>query len=61
MTTTSWHERAASLRMDGRAFIGGQRVWARNEQQFENLSPIDGRKLGMVCLLYTSPSPRDRG
>ncbi|HWW72024.1 MAG TPA: aldehyde dehydrogenase PuuC, partial [Duganella sp.] len=47
--TTSWHERAASLQMDGRAFIGGQRVWAKNEQQFENLSPIDGRKLGMVA------------
>jgi gamma-glutamyl-gamma-aminobutyraldehyde dehydrogenase/4-guanidinobutyraldehyde dehydrogenase/NAD-dependent aldehyde dehydrogenase len=49
MVATSWHERAASLQMDGRAFIGGQRVWARNEQQFENLSPIDGRKLGMVA------------
>ena len=49
MTTTSWHERAASLQMDGRAFIGGQRVWAKNEQQFENLSPVDGRKLGMVA------------
>ena len=49
MTTTSWHERAASLQMDGRAFIGGQRVWAKNAQQFENLSPIDGRKLGMVA------------
>ena len=44
MVATSWHERAASLQMDGRAFIGGQRVWAKNEQQFENLSPIDGRK-----------------
>src|SRR5471032_2535882 len=49
MTTTSWHERASSLQIDGRAFIGGERVWAKSEQQFENLSPIDGRKLGMVA------------
>ena len=49
MTTTSWHERAAQLKIDGRAVIGGQRVWAVAGQQFENLSPIDGRKLGMVA------------
>lgn len=49
MTATSWHERAAQLAIDGRAVIGGQRVWAVAGQQFENLSPIDGRKLGMVA------------
>ncbi|MFC0167230.1 aldehyde dehydrogenase [Pseudoduganella danionis] len=49
MTATSWHERAAQLEIDGRAVIGGQRVWAVAGQQFENLSPIDGRKLGMVA------------
>ena len=47
--TTSWHERAAALRPDGRALVGGQRVWAADGQQFENLSPIDGRSLGMVA------------
>ena len=46
---TTWHEKAAALQADGRAFIGGERVWAKSEQQFENLSPIDGRKLGMVA------------
>ncbi|WP_373989176.1 aldehyde dehydrogenase [Duganella sp. BuS-21] len=49
MTTTSWHERAAALQIDGRAVIGGQRVWAQSGQQFEKLSPVDGRKLGMVA------------
>jgi gamma-glutamyl-gamma-aminobutyraldehyde dehydrogenase/4-guanidinobutyraldehyde dehydrogenase/NAD-dependent aldehyde dehydrogenase len=46
---TTWHDKAAALKADGRAFIGGERVWAKSEQQFENLSPIDGRKLGMVA------------
>src|SRR5471032_3038753 len=49
MTTTLWHERASALKIDGRAFIGGQRVWARSEQCFDNLSPIDGRNLGAVA------------
>ncbi|ATQ74965.1 aldehyde dehydrogenase PuuC [Massilia violaceinigra] len=44
-----WHERAAALSIDGRAFIGGERVWARSEQRFDNLSPIDGRQLGLVA------------
>lgn len=44
--TTQWHERAAALKMDGRAFIGGERVWAKSGQQFDNLSPVDGRSLG---------------
>ncbi|MYM23472.1 aldehyde dehydrogenase family protein [Duganella sp. FT135W] len=46
---TTWHDKAAEVKADGRAFIGGERVWAKSEQQFENLSPIDGRKLGMVA------------
>ena len=44
-----WHERAAALKIDGRAFIDGQRVWARSEQQFDDISPIDGRNLGPVA------------
>jgi 4-guanidinobutyraldehyde dehydrogenase/NAD-dependent aldehyde dehydrogenase len=48
-TTTVWHERAAALKMDGRAFIDGQRKWAVSEQQFDNYSPIDGRNLGAVA------------
>jgi 4-guanidinobutyraldehyde dehydrogenase/NAD-dependent aldehyde dehydrogenase len=49
MAGTTWHERAAALKIDGRAFIGGQRVWAKSEQQFDDFSPIDGRKLGPVA------------
>lgn len=44
-----WHDKAAALTADGRAFIGGERVWATSGRQFENLSPIDGRSLGMVA------------
>ena len=49
MTSTQWHERAAALKMDGRAVIGGERTWAKSGQQFEDLSPIDGRSLTMVA------------
>ncbi|HEV7816724.1 MAG TPA: aldehyde dehydrogenase [Janthinobacterium sp.] len=49
MTTTTWHQRAAGLHIDGRAFIGGQRAWATSEQQFDDLSPVDGRSLGPVA------------
>jgi len=45
MTTTTWHERAAALEIDGRAFIDGARVQARSEARFDCISPIDGRKL----------------
>lgn len=49
MTNKLWHERAAALKIDGRAFIDGQRTWAKSEQQFDNFSPIDQRKLGVVA------------
>ena len=49
MTASSWHDRAAAVTPDGRALIGGQRVWAQGGQQFDNRSPIDGRSLGMVA------------
>jgi 4-guanidinobutyraldehyde dehydrogenase/NAD-dependent aldehyde dehydrogenase len=49
MTTTSWHERAAALAIDGRALINGQRIAARSGQTFDNRSPIDGRLLGQVA------------
>ncbi len=47
--TTTWHEQAQSLAIDGRAFINGERVWSRGEQRFDKLSPIDGRNLGQVA------------
>ncbi len=49
MTKSLWHERAGKLSIDGRAFIAGQRVWAKSEQQFDNYSPVDGRNLGPVA------------
>lgn len=49
MTTSSWYERAAAVQADGRALIGGQRVWAQDGRQFDNLSPVDGRSLGPVA------------
>ncbi|MES3021242.1 MAG: aldehyde dehydrogenase [Pseudomonadota bacterium] len=49
MTSTLWHARAASINIDGRALIGGKRVWAASGQQFDDISPIDGRVLGQVA------------
>jgi gamma-glutamyl-gamma-aminobutyraldehyde dehydrogenase/4-guanidinobutyraldehyde dehydrogenase/NAD-dependent aldehyde dehydrogenase len=49
MTTTQWHERAAALDIDGRAFINGQRVQAVSGQTFDDHSPIDGRLLAKVA------------
>jgi len=49
MTSPTWHERARDLKIDGRAFINGERVTARSERQFDNHSPIDGRLLGAVA------------
>ena len=40
---TSWHARAAEIKIDGRAVIDGARVGAVSGQTFDNLSPIDGR------------------
>jgi acyl-CoA reductase-like NAD-dependent aldehyde dehydrogenase len=39
----------ASLRLDGRAFIHGQRVWAQAGGRFDNISPVDGRLLCEVA------------
>jgi gamma-glutamyl-gamma-aminobutyraldehyde dehydrogenase/4-guanidinobutyraldehyde dehydrogenase/NAD-dependent aldehyde dehydrogenase len=47
--SSSWHERARALAIDGRAFIDGQRVPSRTGQQFDNRSPVDGRELGPVA------------
>lgn len=49
MSTPSWHERAAKLAIDGRAFIDGCRVDARSGARFDCLSPIDGRRLAEVA------------
>ncbi|CAN7180015.1 aldehyde dehydrogenase [Massilia sp. LjRoot122] len=49
MSTTNWHERAAQLAIDGRAFIDGFRVEARSGARFDCISPVDGRKLAEVA------------
>ena len=49
MPTTPWQERAAELRIDGRAFIDGARVATRAGTHFDCISPVDGRLLGQVA------------
>jgi gamma-glutamyl-gamma-aminobutyraldehyde dehydrogenase/4-guanidinobutyraldehyde dehydrogenase/NAD-dependent aldehyde dehydrogenase len=49
MAETQWHDRAAALKIDGRAFINGQRTGAASEQTFDKHSPIDGRMLAKVA------------
>ena len=49
MTTTAWHERAAALRIDGRAVVNGERVDAASSARFACLSPVDGRTLAEVA------------
>ena len=49
MIETTWHERAHLLHIDGRAFIGGERVGAAGGATFEKRSPIDDRLLGAVA------------
>ena len=62
-TKIDWHARAKTLKIDGRAFIGGVRMPAAGGQTYECFSPVDNRKLASVascqavdvdCLLYTS-------
>lgn len=44
-----WHAAASALRIDGRAFVGGQRVAALSGETFAKTSPIDGRALGAIA------------
>lgn len=44
-----WHARAKTLKIDGRAFIGGVRMPAAGGQTFECFSPVDNRKLTDVA------------
>lgn len=48
-TKIDWHARAKSLKIDGRAFIGGVRMPAAGGQTYECFSPIDNRKLADVA------------
>ncbi len=42
-------QRLQSMQFDGRAFIGGQRVHAKDGQLFDSVSPVDGRVLTQVA------------
>lgn len=48
-TTTSWAERATSLRLDGRMLIEGERRATQTGETFAKHSPIDARLLGPVA------------
>ena len=48
-STLDWHERATQLRIDGRALIAGMRVDAVAGEQFDCISPIDGRSIGRIA------------
>jgi gamma-glutamyl-gamma-aminobutyraldehyde dehydrogenase/4-guanidinobutyraldehyde dehydrogenase/NAD-dependent aldehyde dehydrogenase len=49
MVTESWHERAKTVRIDGRALVGGRRMAAASGQRFDCISPVDGRKLAEIA------------
>ncbi|MCV2364564.1 aldehyde dehydrogenase [Paucibacter sp. DJ1R-11] len=44
----NWHERAAALKIDGRPVIEGQRRDTLAGLQFDCISPLDGKSLGLV-------------
>lgn len=46
---TDWERLAAPLKPEGRAFIDGKHVDARNGRVFEKKSPIDGRVIARVA------------
>ena len=46
---TDWRNAVATLNMDGRAFIDGQRVAAAGGETFEVFSPVDGRLLTLAA------------
>ena len=49
MADNNWHERAAAVKLDGRAFIGGERRPALSSRTWDKHSPIDGRLLTPVA------------
>ncbi len=45
-----WQQQAQSLTIEGRAFINGEYVDASNQETFDCISPVDGRKLSNIAL-----------
>lgn len=54
MSTRLWHDRATSIKIDGRAVINGKRVDAVSGATFDNISPVNGRKLTQVARCDTA-------
>ena len=48
-TDLSWHDRARALKIEGQAFIDGRYVPAVSGEQFDCVSPIDGRVIARVA------------
>ena len=48
-TTQDWHQRAARLRLDGRAFVDGTRVQALSGRSFASLNPASGEELARIA------------
>ena len=46
---SNWHQRAAELKPDGRAFVAGQRVASLSGATFDKHSPLDGRLLAPIA------------
>ncbi|MEW6704299.1 MAG: aldehyde dehydrogenase [Pseudomonadota bacterium] len=49
MTPVDWHERAGTMRFDGRLLIDGERREAQDGATFDCKSPVDGRVLAPVA------------
>ncbi len=44
----NWQALSKEIKLDGRAFINGQRVSALNSELFDCISPIDGKKIAEI-------------
>jgi len=58
MTLADWQKRAESLKIEGRAYIGGAYTAADSGETFACLSPIDGRTLAQVSSCDSSDADR---
>ena len=46
---TNWQSLAATIALDGRAFVNGQRVSAIDSAVFDCISPLNGKKIADVA------------
>ncbi|WP_191832193.1 aldehyde dehydrogenase [Pseudomonas fluorescens] len=57
-TLSTWQARAQALKIEGRAFIGGDYAHAIDRETFDCLSPIDGRLLAKVASCSAADADR---